>query len=84
MCIDYIYLNKACPKEEYPPPHICQKVDFTSSCELLSFLDAYLGYHQISLAIDDEQKIAFTTSFGIFCCTKMANFYAKTKYSSYA
>jgi hypothetical protein len=30
-----------------------------------------LGYHQISLAIDDEEKIAFITSFGIFCYTKM-------------
>jgi hypothetical protein len=38
----------------------------------LSFLDAYPGYHQISLAIDDEEKIAFITSFRIFCYTKMA------------
>jgi hypothetical protein len=34
----------------------------------LSFLDAYLGYNQISLAIDDEEK----TPFKIFCYTKMA------------
>jgi hypothetical protein len=38
----------------------------------LSFLDAYLGYHQISIAIDDEEKTAFIMSFGIFCYTKMA------------
>jgi hypothetical protein len=31
-----------------------------------------LGYHKISLAIDDEEKIAFITPFGIFCYTKMA------------
>jgi hypothetical protein len=31
-----------------------------------------LGYHQISLVIDNEEKIAFITSFGIFCYTKMA------------
>jgi hypothetical protein len=42
------------------------------SCELLSFLDAYSGYHQISLAVDDEEKIAFITPFRIFCYTKMA------------
>jgi hypothetical protein len=71
MCIDYTSLNKACPKDEYPLPHICQIVDSTTSCELLSFLDAYSGYHQISLAVDDEEKIAFITLFGIFCCTKM-------------
>jgi hypothetical protein len=35
-------------------------------------LDAYLSYHQISLAVDDEEKIAFITPFGIFYYTKMA------------
>jgi hypothetical protein len=72
MCIDYTSLNKRCLKDEYPLPHNCQIVASTTSCELLSFLDAYSGYHQISLAIDDEEKIAFTTSFGIYCYTKMA------------
>jgi hypothetical protein len=56
MCIDYTSLNKACAKDEYPLPHIYQIVDSTMSCELLSFLGAYLGYHQISLVIDDEEK----------------------------
>jgi hypothetical protein len=41
-------------------------------CELLSFLDANSGYHQISIAIDDEEKIVFITPFRIFCYTKMA------------
>jgi hypothetical protein len=72
MCIDYTSLNKACPKDKYPLPCICQIVDSTTSCKLLSFLDAYSGYHQISLAIDDEEKTSFITPFGIFCYTKMA------------
>jgi hypothetical protein len=38
----------------------------------LSFLDVYSGYHQISLAIDDEEKTMFIMSFGILCYTKMA------------
>jgi hypothetical protein len=46
-------------------------VDSTSSCELLSFLDAYSRYHQINLIIDDEEKILFITPFRIFCYTKM-------------
>jgi hypothetical protein len=71
MCIDYTSLNKACPKDEYPLPRICQIVDSTTSCELLSFLDAYSGYHQISLTIDDEEKTIFIMPFGIFCYTKM-------------
>jgi hypothetical protein len=72
MCIDYTSLNKACPKDEYPLPHICQIIDSTTLCELLWFLDVYSGYHQISLAIGDEEKIAFITPFGIFCYIKMA------------
>jgi hypothetical protein len=72
MCIDYTSLNKACPKDEYPLSHICQIVDSTTSCELLSFLDAYSDYHQISLVVDDEEKTIFITPFGIFCYTKMA------------
>jgi hypothetical protein len=59
MCIDYTSLNKACPKDEYPLSRICQIIDSTTSCELLSFLDAYLGYHQNSLAIDNEEKTMF-------------------------
>ena len=27
----------------------------------MSFLDAFQGYHQIPLALDDEEKIAFVT-----------------------
>jgi hypothetical protein len=72
MCIDYTSFNKACPEDEYPLPHICHIVDSTASCELLSLIDTYLGYHQISLVVDDEEKIAFITPFGIFYYTKMA------------
>jgi hypothetical protein len=71
MCIDYTSLNKASPKDEYPLPRICQIIDSTASCELLSFLDAYSGYHQIRQIINDEEKTTFITSFGIFCYTKM-------------
>ena len=35
------------------------------------FLDAYLGYHQISMCIDDEEKTAFVTPFAVYCYIKM-------------
>jgi hypothetical protein len=35
------------------------------------FLDAYSNYHQISITIHDEEKLAVITPFGIFCYTKM-------------
>jgi hypothetical protein len=72
MCIDYTSMNKTCPKGEYPLPRICQIIDSTASCELLSFLEAYSGYHQISIVVDDEEKTTFITPFEIFCYTKMA------------
>ena len=43
MCVDYTSLNKAFPKD--PFPRIDQIIDSTSGCEILSFLDAYSGYH---------------------------------------
>jgi hypothetical protein len=38
---------------------------------MLSFLDSYSRYHQISLAKEDEEKTAFITPFGTFCYTSM-------------
>nr|AAN09865.1 putative polyprotein [Oryza sativa Japonica Group] len=71
ICVDFTDLNKACPKDHFPLPRIDQLVDSTAGCELLSFLDAYSGYHQISIAKEDEEKIAFITPFGVFCYVKM-------------
>ena len=45
MCVDYTDLNKACPKDPFGLPHIDQVMNSTAGCELLSFLDAYSGYH---------------------------------------
>jgi hypothetical protein len=53
MCVDYTSLNKACPKDPFPLPQIDQVIDLTTGYELLSFLDAYSGYHQIPLAEAD-------------------------------
>ena len=47
MCIDYTNLNKACPKDPFPLLRIDQVIDSTAGCELLSFIDAYSGFHQI-------------------------------------
>jgi hypothetical protein len=43
MCIDYTSLNKTCLKDVYPLPRICQIVDSTATCELLSFLGRVFG-----------------------------------------
>ena len=71
MCIDYTGLNKASPKDPFVLPRIDQIIDSTTGCELLCFLDAYSGYHQIKMARGDQEKTAFMTPFGIFCYTSM-------------
>jgi putative transposase len=43
VCVDYTSLNKHCPKDPFPLPHIDQIIDSTAGCERLSFLDAYSG-----------------------------------------
>ncbi|XP_074351431.1 uncharacterized protein LOC141690538 [Apium graveolens] len=42
-CVDFIDLNKACPKDSFPLPRIDQLVDATVGHALLSFMDAYSG-----------------------------------------
>lgn len=48
VCIDFTDLNKAYLKNSYHFPCIDQLVDFIAGHELLSFVNVYLGYHQIS------------------------------------
>src|SRR3954464_15957675 len=71
MRIDYTCLNKACPKDPFALPHIDQVIDSTAGCELLSFLDAKIPYHQIKLAMEDQIKKAFITPFGAYCYISM-------------
>ncbi|XP_073152557.1 uncharacterized protein [Henckelia pumila] len=71
MCVDFRDLNKACPKDCYPLPKIDQLVDSTAGHELLCFLDAYQGYHQIPLAREDKDKVSFVTSTGTYCYVVM-------------
>jgi hypothetical protein len=71
MCIDYTNLNKACPKDPYPLPRIDQIVDSTSGCDLLSFIDAYSGFHQIKMAKADWKHTAFVTVGGLYCYVVM-------------
>ena len=45
VCVDFIDLNKVCPKDPFPMPRINQLVDATVSHPRMSFLDAFQGYH---------------------------------------
>jgi hypothetical protein len=67
VCIDFTDLNKACPKDPFSLPQIDQLVNAMSSHQRMSFLDAFQGFHHISLNSEDQEKTAFITPKGIFC-----------------
>ena len=48
-------------------PRIDQWVDSTAGHQLLSFLDAFLGYNQIKMDEVDQEKKSLITSQGLFC-----------------
>ena len=62
MCVDFMDLNKACPKDNFPLPRIDQLMDSTAGHKLLTFMDAFSGYNQIKMAEEDQEKTAFITS----------------------
>ena len=65
--MDFTDLNKACPKDSYPLPKIDKLVDATAGHTLLSFMDAFSGYHQIPLCPKDQEKMTFITNHGLHC-----------------
>jgi hypothetical protein len=71
MCIDYTNLNKSCPKDPDPLPHIDKIVDSTSGCDLISFIDAYSHFHQIKMVKVDRKYTAFVTVDGLCCYVVM-------------
>src|SRR3954467_13453808 len=71
MCIDYSGLNKHCSKDSFPLPRIDQVIDSTAGAEVLCFLDAYSGYHQIRMKESDQKTTSFVTPFGTFCYVTM-------------
>ena len=72
MCVNFMDLNRACPKDSYPLPRIDTLVDSTARHELLSFMDAFSGYNEIKMNEDDQERTSFVTSQGLFCYKVMS------------
>jgi hypothetical protein len=71
VCVDFTDLNKACPKDPFPLPHIDAMVDATSGHEMLTFMDASSGFQQIQMEPEDQEATAFMTPTGIYCYIAM-------------
>jgi hypothetical protein len=50
MCIDFIDLNKATPKDNFSLPRMDQVIDSVASTAIMSLLDCFSGYHQCWMA----------------------------------
>ena len=69
--MDYTDLNDACPKDSFPLPRIDQIVDASAGHVMLSFLDAFSGYHQIPMHPPNAEKTSFITPPGLYCYNVM-------------
>ena len=67
MCVDFTDLNKAYPKDSFPLPRIDQLVDSTAGHRLLTFMDVFLGYNQIKITEEDQEKTTFVSSQVLYC-----------------
>lgn len=61
MFVDYTDLNKLCLKDSYPLLNIDKLINNSTEYKLISFMDVYSGYNQISIYEPDRGKTAFMT-----------------------
>jgi len=71
MCIDYRKLNQSTRKDNFPLPFMDQMLERLAGKVYYCFLDGYLGYNQIIVDPQDQEKTTFTCPFGIFAYRKM-------------
>ena len=71
ICIDFRNLNRVSLKDHYPLPkmdHILLKV---VGSHRISTLDGFLGYNQIVVNPEDQEKTKFTIPWGTFMYAKI-------------
>ncbi|GAA0167864.1 hypothetical protein LIER_22707 [Lithospermum erythrorhizon] len=61
MCTDFTNINEAFSEDCYPLPNIDGWVDSSARYQVVDFLDAFRGYHQIFMAEENVEKTAFVT-----------------------
>jgi hypothetical protein len=69
--IDFKKFNATTRKDPYPLPFIDEVITIVARYDVYTFLDGFLGYHQISIAPKDQHKIAFMIGWGAFVLVVM-------------
>jgi hypothetical protein len=67
VCVNYKALNKVTKKDRYPLPFCEKNLEEVVGHKMYTFGDAYMGYHQVKIALEDQLKTTFTTLWGTFC-----------------
>nr|GEU84657.1 reverse transcriptase domain-containing protein [Tanacetum cinerariifolium] len=70
VCIDYRKLNKATAKDHFPLPFMDQMLERLAGNKYC-FLDGFLGYFQIPIDPNDQEKTTFTCPFGTYTYRRM-------------
>ncbi|GKA34799.1 reverse transcriptase domain-containing protein [Tanacetum coccineum] len=73
VCIDYRKLNEATRKDHFPLPCMDQMLEILARNEFYCFLDGFLGYFQIPIDPQDQEKTTFTCPYGTFAYTAHAS-----------
>ncbi|KAH9315585.1 hypothetical protein KI387_024212, partial [Taxus chinensis] len=60
ICIDYMDLNSVCVIDPFPTPFTEEILEGVTGSEIYSFTDGFLGYHQVIIAKEDQEKTNFT------------------------
>ena len=69
--IDFKYLNKACPNDNYATPFIDLIINECAGNEIFSVMDSSSRYNQINIHPEDQHKTAFIFPWGTFAYKKM-------------
>nr|GEU62859.1 DNA-directed DNA polymerase [Tanacetum cinerariifolium] len=71
VCIDYRKLNDATRKDHFPHYFMDQMLKRLAGNEFYCFLDGFLGYFQILIDPQDQEKTTFTCPYGTFAYRRM-------------
>ncbi|GJS70883.1 DNA-directed DNA polymerase [Tanacetum coccineum] len=71
VCIDYRKLNDATRKDHFPLLFIDQMLERLLGNEYYCFLDGFLGFFQIPITPEDQEKTTFTCPYGTLAYRRM-------------